>query len=34
MLAHASGTLTVPSSAVHTAGANNIVTVLRWKIRC
>lgn len=29
MLAHASGTLTVPSSAVHTAGANNIVTVLR-----
>ncbi len=29
MLAHASGTLTVPSSAVHTAGANKIVTVLR-----
>jgi multidrug efflux pump subunit AcrA (membrane-fusion protein) len=29
MLAHASGTLTVPSSAVHTAGASNIVTVLR-----
>jgi RND family efflux transporter MFP subunit len=29
MLAHASGTLTVPSSAVHTAGANKTVTVLR-----
>jgi hypothetical protein len=29
MLAHASGTLTVPSSAVHHAGANNIVSVLR-----
>jgi HlyD family secretion protein len=28
-LAHASGALTVPSSAVHHAGANNIVTVLR-----
>ncbi|MBV9160526.1 MAG: HlyD family efflux transporter periplasmic adaptor subunit [Pseudonocardiales bacterium] len=29
MLAHASGTLTVPSSAVHTAGGSTIVTVLR-----
>jgi hypothetical protein len=29
MLAHASGILTVPSSAVHHAGAGNIVSVLR-----
>jgi HlyD family secretion protein len=29
LLAHVSGTLTVPSSAVHTAGANKIVGVLR-----
>jgi RND family efflux transporter MFP subunit len=29
MLAQVSGALTVPSSAVHTAGANHIVTVLR-----
>jgi RND family efflux transporter MFP subunit len=29
MLAHASDTLTVPSSAVHTAGANKTVAVLR-----
>jgi HlyD family secretion protein len=29
MLAHVSSALTVPSSAVHTAGANHSVTVLR-----
>ncbi|MGH3765316.1 MAG: hypothetical protein ACRDS0_02400 [Pseudonocardiaceae bacterium] len=29
MLAHASGTLTVPSSAVHHVGAGNVVSVLR-----
>jgi RND family efflux transporter MFP subunit len=29
MLAHASGALTVPSSAVHTVGANKTITVLR-----
>ena len=29
LLAHVSGALTVPSSAVHTSGANHLVTVLR-----